>query len=149
MATLSSRIKLMKTFIELIKAKAKIYIFKDDGYYSHLEKLEDGVTDRFNEYTTFDKAKKELTKYTKQRLTEFKSGLKELPKKENDVEGDGDYFSIYWDGIYSGIERGSVDFGYKNFKEVKKEVTDFFKQQIQNWQYAWKDAVSLKEKDIE
>ena len=119
------------------------YAFKDDGYFSHINK------DSYGEFSTFAKAKKELVTYCKQRLDEFKYGLKDLPKKETDVEGDGEYIDLYYDGIYTTIEKSTFETEYKNFKEVKKHAQEFYKQQIQNWQYAWKDAVKLKVDDVE
>lgn len=135
----------MKNYRDILEAVVKQrYSFIEDGYYSHI------VKDANGEFSTFAKAKKYITKYCKQRLDEYKFALSDLPKKEaNVLNGEGEYFDVYWDGMYSGVERSKYETGFKNFKEAKKELSDFFKGLINDWTYPWKSSVKLKEEDVE
>jgi len=131
---------LQDIFVESFK---KRYTFVDDGYYSNI------FIDSLGEYNTFAKAKKQLVTNTRQRVQDFKAGMQDLKKaKESDLLGEGEFFTINYDGMYTSVERTSSD-EYKSFKEAKKVAYDYLHGQYSEWHYAWKRATSLKEEDVE
>jgi len=129
----------------LLEAKPKIkYTYSEDGIFSNI------FSSPYGEYSNFKSAKKELVKNTKVRMQNFKSGLKSLHKKASDVDGEGKYFDVYFDGMYTQITRSTVEFDeIKNFAAAKKMARDYFRERIREWSTAWKDAVAKKESDVE
>ena len=131
------------TYLKENNKKMK-YSYVEDGIYSSI------FISKYGEYSTFAKAKKELTKYTRQRFKEFKNGLAELPKSADDINAPpGSYYTVYYDGMFTTIEASNSSSDHKKFSDAKKEAKLFFKQKIADWNDAWKRATALKPEDIE
>lgn len=132
----------MQTFSEMIKNKDK-YTLKEDGVYSNI------FVDSNGEFSTFAKAKKELVSMTKTRMNDFKTALYELKYlKEKDLYGEGEFFDVYYDGMYTTVERSTVVI-FKTMNSAKKEARIYLKQRFDDWRDAWKRAVAIKKEDVE
>jgi len=134
-------------FIKLLKEKKeKIrYTYYEDGTYSVILKSPHG------EYNSFAKAKKDLVKTTSQRKKDFQEGMKRIRSlKQKDIQlGEGEYFDVYFDGMYTDVEKSPVPTEFKSFKEAKSMAYKYLEQRFIDWRDAWKRAVALQEKDVE
>jgi len=130
-------------FKNLLKEDKIRYTYREDGIFSNIFKSPSG------EFSDFKKAKKYLVQDLKTRMQDFKRDLDDVRSlRKNTLDGEGSAFSIEYDGMYSTIVKS--DYGeFKTFAPAKKELIKYLNDRYKEYQNAWKDAVALKETDVE